>query len=359
MGSRAGVARPRPVRVVPHSAVIERGRGGWVSDTTETEATSWSAGGELPLASRLVDQAASVLLGSREPIVLAVDAFLAGGHVLFEDVPGVGKTLLAKALARSIGGTFGRVQGTPDLLPSDLTGITYLDEERRSWVFRPGPLFHNVVLVDEINRATPRTQAALLEAMAEGQVTVDGTTHPLPDPFLVLATQNPQVDDPGTFPLVGGQRDRFAVSLSLGLPGRAAELELLLGAGGVPALDHLQPVAPLERWADARAAVTQVYLHPSVAAYALDVIDLVRARSGSSQPLSPRAALRTVGLAKAHALAAGRDHVRPDDVQAVAVAALAHRIVDATRDHLPTARAWIGDFLQQVPVPPAPGAGGG
>ncbi len=173
-------------------------------------------------AGALVDRAASVLLGSREPIVLAVDAFLAGGHVLFEDVPGVGKTLLAKALARSIGGTFGRVQGTPDLLPSDLTGISYLDEDRRSWVFRPGPLFHNVVLVDEINRATPRTQSALLEAMAEGQVTVDGTTHQLPDPFLVLATQNPQVDDPGTFPLVAGQRDRFAVSVSLGLPGRAA-----------------------------------------------------------------------------------------------------------------------------------------
>lgn len=297
-----------------------------------------------------------MLLGSPEPIAVAVDAFLARGHVLFEDVPGVGKTLLAKALARSIGGTFGRVQGTPDLLPSDLTGISHLDEERRSWVFRPGPLFNHVVLVDEINRATPRTQSALLEAMAEGQVTVDGTTHPLPDPFLVVATQNPQLDDPGTFPLVAGQRDRFAVSLSLGLPGRQAELDLIAGVGGTGALDHLAPVADLDEWRRLRATVDETFVHPSVAAYALDVIDVVRARANSQQPISPRAALGTVQLAKAHALAAGRDHVRPDDLQAVVVAALSHRIADATNDDLPTARRWIAEFLQQVPVPPMPGA---
>ena len=296
-----------------------------------------------------------MLLGSPEPIAVAVDAFLARGHVLFEDVPGVGKTLLAKALARSIGGTFGRVQGTPDLLPSDLTGISHLDEERRSWVFRPGPLFNHVVLVDEINRATPRTQSALLEAMAEGQVTVDGTTHPLPDPFLVVATQNPQVDDPGTFPLVAGQRDRFAVSLSLGLPGREAELALIANVGGTPALDQLAPVADLDEWRRLRRAVDDTFVHPSVAAYALDVVDVVRARSNSQQPISPRAALGTVQLAKAHALAAGRDHVRPEDVQAVMVAALSHRIADAANDDLPTARRWIAEFLHQVPVPPTPG----
>lgn len=307
-----------------------------------------------PRAVALVRQVSSVLLGSTEPIVLAVDAFASGGHVLFEDVPGVGKTLLAKALARSIGGTFGRVQGTPDLLPSDLTGITHLDEDNRSWVFRPGPLFNNVVLVDEINRATPRTQSALLEAMAEGQVTVDGTTHELPRPFLVLATQNPQVDDPGTFPLVAGQRDRFAVSLSLGLPGRAAELDLVLGAGGPPALERLAAVAPLDAWSGLQAQVHEVFLHPTVATYALDLVDLVRNRANARSPISPRAALRLVDLARAHALCAGRTHVRPDDVQAVAVAALSHRIVDATNEHLPTARTWIADFVRQVPVPPMP-----
>jgi MoxR-like ATPase len=312
------------------------------------------AGGPAPQA--LVGQAASVLLGSRQPIEVAVDAFLARGHVLFEDVPGVGKTLLAKALARSIGGTFGRVQGTPDLLPSDLTGISVLDEDRRDWVFRPGPLFNNVVLVDEINRATPRTQSALLEAMAEGQVTVDGTTHPLPDPFLVIATQNPQSEDPGTFPLVAGQRDRFAVSLSLGLPGRAAELDLIAGVGGTPALDHLAPVAGLDDWRQIRASVDAVYVHPTVASYALDIVDVVRARSNAQQPISPRAALGTVQLARAHALASGRDHVRPDDIGAVVVAALSHRIVDATNDDLVAARSWIGEFLRQVPVPPTPGA---
>lgn len=303
----------------------------------------------------LVVQAGSVLLGNPEPIAVAVDAFLAGGHVLFEDVPGVGKTLLAKALARSIGGSFGRVQGTPDLLPSDLTGISHLDEDRRAWVFRPGPLFNNVVLVDEINRATPRTQSALLEAMAEGQVTVDGTTHPLPDPFLVIATQNPQNDDPGTFPLVAGQRDRFAVSLSLGLPGRAAEMELISGVGGTPALDALAPIATLDEWQRLRNQVDDVFVHPSVAGYALDIVDVVRTRSNSQQPISPRAALGTVQLAKAHALAAGRDHIRPDDVQSVVVAALSHRIVDATNDDLVAARGWIGEFVRQVPVPPTPG----
>ena len=159
-----------------------------------------------------------VLLGKREQVRIVVAALLAGGHVLIEDAPGVGKTLLAKAVARSIGGTVGRVQGTADLLPADITGVTIFDQERRDWDFRPGPLFNHVLLVDEINRATPRAQSALLEAMAEGHTTVDGSQHDLPEPFLVLATQNP-FGDAGTFPLIAGEYDRFAVSVSLGLPG--------------------------------------------------------------------------------------------------------------------------------------------
>ena len=304
----------------------------------------------------LVDRASSVIIGDQAPIGLAVAAFLAGGHVLFEDIPGVGKTVLAKALARAIGGSFGRVQGTPDLLPSDLTGVTVFDDDRREWTFHPGPLFNNVVLVDELNRATPRTQSSLLEAMAERQVTVDGTTHALPDPFFVVATQNPQGGDLGTFPLVSGQRDRFALSVSMGLPGRAAELRVLSGEGGERALDAVTAVADLATWRELRRGLDAVYLHPVVAAYALDVIDVVRRRAGAQQPLSTRAALMMVRVARAVAHLAGRDHVTPDDVQAVAVATLAHRIVDATNDDLPLARSWVHDFVASVPVPPTPQA---
>ncbi len=183
----------------------------------------------------LQDQLARVVYGSPQPLQLTIAAFLASGHVLLEDQPGVGKTLLAKALARSLGGSFGRVQGTPDLLPSDVTGVSIYEEDTHDWRFQPGPLFNQVVLVDELNRATPRTQSALLEGMAERQVSIDGTTHALPSPFFVIATQNPQ-DDVGTFPLVAGQRDRFTVSVSMGLPGREAERLLVRGYGGEAAL---------------------------------------------------------------------------------------------------------------------------
>ena len=287
---------------------------------------------------------------------MAAAAFTAGGHVLFEDIPGVGKTLLAKALAASIGGTFGRIQGTPDLLPSDLTGVTVYDDDTRTWNFRPGPLFNHVVLVDELNRATPRTQSALLEAMAEGQVTIDGTTHPLPDPFFVVATQNPHGGDIGTFPLVAGQRDRFAVSLSLGLPGREAELQVLSGSGGDHALAGLTPTADLETWRRIRDDLDEVFVHPRVAAYVLDIIDAIRGQTVSSQPLSTRASLSLLRLARARSLSAGRSYVEPDDVQAVAVSGLSHRILDATNDDLPTARAWIANFASQVPAPPIQGA---
>ncbi len=292
----------------------------------------------------------SVVLGQGQAVRCAVAAFLAGGHILLEDVPGVGKTLFAKALAQSIGGSFGRVQGTSDLLPTDLTGVSVFDPEARQWVFEQGPLFNSVVLVDELNRATPRTQSALLEAMAEQQITADGVTYPLPDPFLVIATQNPQ-GDLGTFPLVGGQRDRFMVSLSLGLPARDIELALVGGAGGVRALAGVAAVPANLSWRAVRDAIDGVYAAPEVLAYAVDLVGAIRAVLGGWTP-STRATLDLVSFAKALAVVVGRDFVTPDDVQLGAVPVLSHRIIDATRSDLGAARALVHDAVLHGSVPP-------
>lgn len=277
------------------------------------------------LARRLHETVGSVLLGKSDAVALAVATVLAGGHLLVEDVPGVGKTLLAKALARATGASFGRVQGTADLLPSDLTGVTVFDQSTGRWDFRPGPLFHHVVLVDEINRATPRAQSALLEAMAEGQVTVDGVTHGLPEPFVVLATQNP-LGDAGTFPLGDGQRDRFAVTLPLGLPDRATERALLLGVGGEGELDRLAPVTSPAELLAARDEVATIHVAAPVADYVLDLAASTRSHPEVLLGASPRATLVLLRVARGLAALAGRGFVTPDDVQTAAPAVLHHRI---------------------------------
>ncbi len=270
--------------------------------------------------------------------------------MLVEDVPGVGKTLLAKSLARSIGGTAGRVQGTSDLLPADITGVTVFDRDSRHWDFRPGPVFHNVVLFDEINRATPRAQSALLEAMGEGQVTVDGSAHPLPAPFFVIATQNPY-GDVGTFALVEGQADRFAIVVSLGLPGREAERAVLQGEGGPETLEGLGPVVDGPGLLRAMAEVERIHLAPAITDYVLDIVEATRNHPTVQHGASPRAARTLLQVAKAHSVIAGRDFVAPDDVKAVAVPALAHRLGVVSKRGTEQGRSLVSAILTTVPAP--------
>jgi MoxR-like ATPase len=302
------------------------------------------------LAGALRDNLAIAIRGKDTAIRMLVAAVLSGGHALVEDVPGVGKTLLAKSLARSLGGQFRRVQGTPDLLPADLTGVSVLDPSTQTWKFRHGPLFANVVLVDEINRATPRTQSALLEAMEERQVTADGGTLRLPDPFVVLATQNPH-EHAGTFPLVEGQRDRFAVILELGLPGREAERAILRGDGGVGQLANLLPVATAETLRHAMATVQTIHVADPIRDYLLDIVDATRSHESISLGASPRASLSLLRLAQAWAVTDGRSFVTPDDVKAVAPPALAHRIILGGGADIRRGRSVVETILRTVPPP--------
>ena len=307
-----------------------------------------------PVSTRLAGDIAaalsSVLRGKPEAIRLALVALLSGGHLLVEDVPGVGKTLLAKSIARCVGGAFRRVQATPDLLPGELTGISVFHRDTQEWQFRPGPLFANVVLVDEINRATPRTQSALLEALEERQVTVDGATHPLPEPFFVVATQNP-FEHAGTFPLLEGQRDRFAIVVEIGHPPRKDEQDLLLGRGGAGALEGLAPVTTPEVLEAAIAEVHGVHCEPEIAGYVIDLAAATRAHADVRIGASPRASIAVLHAARAHAVISGRGFVAPDDVKAVAVPALAHRLILAGGPDLHTAATVVRGALDRVPVP--------
>ncbi|QAY64706.1 MoxR family ATPase [Xylanimonas allomyrinae] len=308
------------------------------------------------VTSRVRDAIESVATGRPSLAWLTVAVLLAEGHLLVEDVPGVGKTTLAKALARSIDCQVGRIQFTPDLLPSDLTGVNIFRAQTHEFEFRPGPVFSNIVIGDEINRASPKTQSALLECMEEGQTTVDGTTHRLPRPFLVVATQNP-VEMEGTYPLPEAQRDRFMARLTVGYPDHDAEMLMLDRQEATSPLAHLAPVttgATMLRLAD---LVRHVYAAPAVKQYVLELVGATRGHTALRLGASPRASLQLLKAAKASAAMAGREHVLPDDVQALAVPVIAHRLILTTETRLQgtTPQDVVTQIVERTPVPPAPG----
>ncbi len=308
------------------------------------------------------DNVERVVVGKRHEVLLVLVALLCRGHVLIEDVPGVGKTVLAKAIARSIGFAFKRIQFTPDLLPSDITGVNVFNQQAGRFEFRPGPIVAQLVLADEINRATPKTQSALLEAMEEGQITVDGVTHPLPSPFVVLATENP-IEYEGTFPLPEAQLDRFLIRLSLGYPGRAGELEMLDRQHRAHPLDALRQVLPVEDLIRAQAAVREVHVAPPVREYIVALVEATRSHDDVYLGASPRGSLALYNASRAWAALHGRDYVVPDDVKDLAEPTLAHRVIvdPSARLKQIDSRLVIGDLLGRIPVPgaqPAPAAVG-
>jgi MoxR-like ATPase len=295
---------------------------------------------------------ARVIIGKTEVIDLLLVALLSDGHVLLEDVPGMGKTVMAKSLARSLGATFQRVQGTPDLLPTDITGVSYYDQRRGEFVFREGPVFAQVLLVDEINRATPRTQSALLEAMAERQVTVERETMPLPRPYLVLATQNP-IELEGTFPLPEAQLDRFLLRVRVGYPSEEEEQAILHRFKNEEPLQALQPVASAEQVVMLQQAVRQVGWQPEVERYLLAIVRATRSHHSVSLGVSPRGTLALYRACEAYAAMQGRDYVQPDDVKRLAPSVLAHRLLTTTRARLRGGEsvAIIQEILEATVVP--------
>ncbi|RZI83430.1 MAG: MoxR family ATPase [Rubrivivax sp.] len=297
----------------------------------------------------LVDQVSTIIVGKRDQVTLSVICLLAGGHLLIEDVPGVGKTTLSQALARCLGLSFSRIQFTADLLPSDLIGVSVYERQREEFVFHPGPVFAQVLLADEINRAGPRTQSALLEAMEERQVSVEGETRPLPSPFFVIATQNPS-EQLGTHPLPESQLDRFAMRLSLGYPDPAAERALLMGEDRREAIHHLQPLLSPAEWAAWQARVNEVHVADALLDYLQALLTASRDGRWFAQGLSPRAGLSLLKLARARALFLGRGHVSPEDIQTLWVPAVAHRLVSLTQSGR-SAAAQARALLEATPVP--------
>jgi MoxR-like ATPase len=307
-----------------------------------------------PSVQPLIDSVARVFVGKPEAVKLTIMTLLARGHLLIEDVPGIGKTLLGVALARAFGVTFRRIQFTNDLLPSDILGLSVFDPKEASFDFKPGPIFSHVLLADEINRSTPKTQSALLEAMSEGQVTIDGKTHSLPDPFLVIATQNP-VEYHGTFPLPEAQLDRFLMRVRIGYPSHQDELRILRERDRPATSADMKPVLSREEVLALQARVDEVRVDDAILDYAVRLAEASRAGKGVRLGLSPRGTLALARAARANAVLEGRSHCVPDDVKAVAVPVAAHRLLLDTSLYgvarVDEAEQAVGDLLHSVRAP--------
>ena len=304
------------------------------------------------VANRIIENVQRVILGKDHEVRMTLVALLCEGHLLIEDVPGVGKTMLARSFSRSIGCEYRRIQFTPDMLPSDVTGVSVYNQKTQEFEFRHGPIMAQIVLADEINRATPKTQSALLEAMEERQVTVDGTTYAMARPFLILATQNP-IEYEGTFPLPEAQVDRFQMRIRLGYPAKAEEIEILGKQAQAHPIDSLEQVVSAEELMEAQAAIREVYVDEAVKEYIVDLVTVTRDHPDVYLGASPRGSLALFRAGRAWAALAVRDYVLPDDIKLLAEATLAHRLIVSPSARIKNvdARQVIEDALQHTPVP--------